>query len=63
MTLQIDEMLKAVVHAGFVPGVPEVIEAALGAPAVEMPIEASKTDPPEVPIGARADTRASPRRP
>ena len=42
----IDAMLKAVVHAGFVPGDPEVAEAVLGAPSVEMPIAASKADPP-----------------
>ncbi len=46
----VDDMLKAVMNAGFVPGVPEVVESVSGAPSVEMPIAASKTDPPEVPV-------------
>jgi len=41
----VDEMLKAVVNADFVPGVPEVVvDDAPGVPAVEMPIAASKSD-------------------
>ena len=40
----IDAMLKAVVAAGFVPGVPDVIDDPRGIAAVGMPIRASKTD-------------------
>ena len=40
----VDEMLKAVVAAGFIPGAPQVIGDSRGIPAVELPIEALKAD-------------------
>jgi len=40
----VEEMLGAVVAAGFIPGAPQVIGDARGIAAVELPIEASKAD-------------------
>ena len=42
--VEIEDMLRAIVHAGFVPGVPEVAADGSDAAVVEMPIEAERTD-------------------
>jgi copper chaperone CopZ len=40
----IDDMLKAIVHAGFIPGAPVVVDGYTLEAVVEMPIEAERSD-------------------